>query len=661
MKKTLSVLLTVAIALTTVFGTYAYAGESDGIPDEAFDYIGEKLRAHEETINVSQFGLSGKQLAYIVQHIKLNDPTVFFIDNQYSYYGSPIVNSFLPSYKLTADEISAAVSYVNGKLNEIVSKVPAGLDDAEKALFFNDYIVLNFAYDMTYRSDNVYSMFQTGTGTCEAYTGLYVALLKKCGIKAYGVTSIEKNHAWCEVLLDGKWYYADVTWDDPTPDNDGWVSHKELFLSESAINNHGSDFEPRYPADDTKYDGKLWHRTITPFAFVNGEVYGLDVYENDGVYYPGFNVCKYDLSTDSRTVLHTINETWTAKGGFGYWVGCYSGFGSFKDKLIFNGPKDIRFLDLSTGEVKTLISVNGENNIYKLYTNGNTLYYITADDANMTNAEKFSLYLPTAFNELPVGVLSSIEITSGPSKTEYSAGETFDKTGMIVVAKYSDDTVKTISDYTCSRGQLSVDDTSVTVSYTEGAVTVTAEQAISVSINRSCGDGLTWSFDDKTGTLVIDGADQKIQQAQGASSKAPWSIYSKEIVNVEIKKNVTSIGMYAFDSCSNLKRVTIPAKVTSIGINAFIGCPAADVYGKKGSYAQTYAAGMGFGFYEDRAEGDLNGDGEANDKDVELLFKYLSMWNVEITGNLDINGDGRVNNKDLVRLARYVSGTNAAD
>ena len=41
--------------------------------------------------------------------------------------------------------------------------------------------------------------------------------------------------------------------------------------------------------------------------------------------------------------------------------------------------------------------------------------------------------------------LSSIEITTPPTKTEYVAGEKFDPTGMVVTAKYDDETEKTLT------------------------------------------------------------------------------------------------------------------------------------------------------------------------------------------------------------------------
>ncbi len=54
--------------------------------------------------------------------------------------------------------------------------------------------------------------------------------------------------------------------------------------------------------------------------------------------------------------------------------------------------------------------------------------------------------------------------------------------------------------------------------------------------------------------------------------------------------------------------------------------------------------------------GDINGDGEVNNKDLTVLFRYLSDWDIEVNEKaLDVNGDGDVNNKDLTILFRYLS------
>lgn len=52
---------------------------------------------------------------------------------------------------------------------------------------------------------------------------------------------------------------------------------------------------------------------------------------------------------------------------------------------------------------------------------------------------------------------------------------------------------------------------------------------------------------------------------------------------------------------------------------------------------------------------DVNGDGEANNKDVVELFRYVSKGDAEYNAEYDIDGSKEVNNKDVVALFRALS------
>lgn len=78
--------------------------------------------------------------------------------------------------------------------------------------------------------------------------------------------------------------------------------------------------------------------------------------------------------------------------------------------------------------------------------------------------------------------LASISITTPPAKTTYTAGETFDPAGMVVEATYSNGATLKCTGYSYEPNTPLTDGTTkVTVRYTEGGVTATAEQAITVT------------------------------------------------------------------------------------------------------------------------------------------------------------------------------------
>lgn len=78
--------------------------------------------------------------------------------------------------------------------------------------------------------------------------------------------------------------------------------------------------------------------------------------------------------------------------------------------------------------------------------------------------------------------LSSVKISTPPTKTTYTEGDRFDAAGMKVTAAWSDgSTTDVTGSVTYSTAALTTSDTSVTVSYTSGGVTKTASQSITVN------------------------------------------------------------------------------------------------------------------------------------------------------------------------------------
>ena len=104
-----------------------------------------------------------------------------------------------------------------------------------------------------------------------------------------------------------------------------------------------------------------------------------------------------------------------------------------------------------------------------------------------------------AYNESVVAPdVVSIAVTTAPTKTEYVAGESFDATGMVITATYSNETSKAVTGYTIEpSGALATTDTSVTITYagktTTQAITVTEPVAQDLVITAA--DGKTASMD----------------------------------------------------------------------------------------------------------------------------------------------------------------------
>ena len=113
--------------------------------------------------------------------------------------------------------------------------------------------------------------------------------------------------------------------------------------------------------------------------------------------------------------------------------------------------------------------------------------------------------------------LASISIISPPAKTAYLVGERFDPAGMEIQAVYSNGAVATATGWLCTpSGELTEEDTKITVRYTEQGVTKTAEVAIEVKSSLVSIYGVEWDWTDSGPTRGI-----RTDMAAGFSDPVP--------------------------------------------------------------------------------------------------------------------------------------------
>ncbi len=137
-----------------------------------------------------------------------------------------------------------------------------GEDEWHTAFNLHEWLTHNVYYDLNYEYYGADVLF-SGIGVCDSYSKAYRALCLAAGIPVGRIISDEINHAWNTVMVDGKWYQTDVTWDDPAVGTDavsGYEGYWYFCLNDELMfSDHGSPVGITYnsPYSEQKPDC-LW-------------------------------------------------------------------------------------------------------------------------------------------------------------------------------------------------------------------------------------------------------------------------------------------------------------------------------------------------------------------------------------------------------------------
>ena len=156
---------------------------------------------------------------------------------------------------------------------------------------------------------------------------------------------------------------------------------------------------------------------------------------------------------------------------------------------------------------------------------------------------------------------------------ELKKGETYQ---VMVTGSSGNVTNKSVS-WSSSNISVATVNNGMVTAHKEGEATITAKTYNGVAANLvvkvsnsesgKCGDNVNYTLDEN-GLLIISGKGSMYNYTSGNSP-----FYKNDsIKEVDVIGEVTDIGSYTFQSCSNLTNISIPNSVTSIGEGAFWLC-----------------------------------------------------------------------------------------
>ena len=164
----------------------------------------------------------------------------------------------------------------------------------------------------------------------------------------------------------------------------------------------------------------------------------------------------------------------------------------------------------------------------------------------------------------------------------------------------------------------------------------------------SCGDHLTWTFDDGTLVMTISGYGE-MKNYNVSDFAGPWYNNYKDLIEtVVIEDGVTSIGAYAFRSCQKIKSVSFPSSLVSIGEHAFFECNGLStlVVPDHLKVIDDQAFCECNGLKNVTIVGDMISFGVDTFKDCHSL-ESLTIYGYNYSVNVDETGNGQASNIDI--------------
>lgn len=284
------------------------------------DLVLNAWSARKTEVDISSLGIpkNDQTLAryWDVLHTLQNDhPELFYVGIGSVWSNGSIFTKQELTYCTIEGGLDKAISDFNAAVNRALAQIQGLTNPVEKALLLHDFLVVNCLYNWevaTNQEDGdayvaskmpwtAYGALVKGDAVCQGYALAYKYLLTRAGIPSVVISSSSMNHAWNGVQIDGDWYQADPTWDDPTPNREGYARHAYFLLSDATFGSDDSakgrskhyDWDAIVTCNSTKYEsGYVFVDNENSLYHWNNSFYFID---NDGY------VCKSSQLQGSGT------------------------------------------------------------------------------------------------------------------------------------------------------------------------------------------------------------------------------------------------------------------------------------------------------------------------------------------------------------------------
>lgn len=238
-RKTIGKLVTIwGMALAVAFGMPDSTLQAEAATKAQLKEFREELKtmiltADSSVHNVAKYNMTYQESYSVWRDLKETDCK--FACNTGMIYEKTSRNSkgILQTYQIMNidDDFLNRYQVLCASVDEVMSGIDEEMSDLEKVLYIHEYL-METAYfkkeDLT--SHSAGGPLGKGYGVCQGYSNAMNLLLGEVGIQSVLLNSVDMNHVWNYMNLDGVWYHTDVLWDDSSSKQDNSECEHSFFL-----------------------------------------------------------------------------------------------------------------------------------------------------------------------------------------------------------------------------------------------------------------------------------------------------------------------------------------------------------------------------------------------------------------------------------------------
>lgn len=182
-----------------------------------YDEMLDGIMNMKENIPLSTIDKSDVEKCY--NAICADHGEIFWVEScsysEFSVFGRPCAVSFAVEYAYTPEQVDAYRLKMQPVIDSYLERLAKCESGYEKTEVLYQTLIREVAYDMSAENNqNILSVFLEKKTVCQGYASATQYLLQQAGVPCVTITGTAQGqpHAWNMVLLDGAYYYLDVTW-----------------------------------------------------------------------------------------------------------------------------------------------------------------------------------------------------------------------------------------------------------------------------------------------------------------------------------------------------------------------------------------------------------------------------------------------------------------